>query len=202
MLPPDPPRSGGRRPQRRLRAYIRNDSSSGLPGALGRLAQHDLVEGRHDVGIGAATADVAAHQLANLVGGPRLALGDQAGGGADLARGAVAALKGVVIDEGLLQRMKRVPLCQAFDRRYARTILHDRKRKARITAPTIDQNGAATALAVITALLGAGKVEIEAKRVEQRGPRRDRQFAFDAVDMKRDRRLGGGGKLLQALASR
>jgi hypothetical protein len=98
--------------------------------------------------------------------------------------------------------MKRVPLCQAFDRRDARAVLHDRKREARINAATIDQNGAGTALAVITALLGASEAEIEAKRVEQRGPRRDRQFAFDAVDMERDRHLGWGGNFLQVLTSR
>ena len=42
------------------------------------LPPHRLLDRRDDVGIGAAAADVAAHQLADLVGGLRLALGDQA----------------------------------------------------------------------------------------------------------------------------
>ena len=68
---------------------------------------HRLLDRRDDVGIGAAAADVAAHQFADLVGGLRLAFGDQARGRADLARRAVAALEGVVVDERLLQRVQR-----------------------------------------------------------------------------------------------
>jgi hypothetical protein len=40
-------------------------------------------------------------------------------------------------------------------------------------------------LAVVTALLGAGEVEIKAKRVEQCSLRRDRRFAFDAATWRR-----------------
>src|SRR5262249_31677214 len=65
-----------------------------------------------------------------FIGGARLALGDQAGGGTDPAGSAVAALKGVMLDEGLLQRVKRPSLRQAFDRRDPRAILHDRQREA------------------------------------------------------------------------
>ena len=45
---------------------------------------HRLLDRRDDVGIGAAAADIAAHQLADFVGGLRLAFGDQPGGRADL----------------------------------------------------------------------------------------------------------------------
>src|SRR5262249_52747861 len=154
--------------------------------------EYDLFDGRHDVGIGAATADIAAHQLANFIGGARLALGNQAGGGTDLPGGAVAALEGIMLDEGLLQRGKRGSLRQTFDGRYPRAILHDRQREARIDAPAVEENGAGAALAVVAALFGPGKVEIEAQRVEQGGPWRDCQLALHAVDVKRDRRLGRG----------
>ena len=100
------------------------------PDCLRSLAEHHLLDGGHDVGIRAATADVAAHQLADFVGRARPALGDQAGGGTDLAGGAVAALEGVMVDEGLLQRMKRAALRQTLDRRDLRAILHDRQREA------------------------------------------------------------------------
>src|SRR5262245_30803600 len=100
------------------------------PRILHGFAEHHLFDGRHDVGIRAATADIAAHQLADFIGGARLAFGDQAGGGTDLAGSAVAALKGVMLDEGLLQRVKRPSLRQTFDRRDPRAILHDRQREA------------------------------------------------------------------------
>src|SRR6185436_4095638 len=49
-----------------------------------------------------ASADVAAHQFTDLVGGLRLALCHEPDGGADLSRCAVAALERVVVDERLL----------------------------------------------------------------------------------------------------
>jgi hypothetical protein len=164
-------------------------------------ARHDVLDSGHDVGIGTATADIAAHQLANFIGGVRLVLGDQPGGGTDLAGGAVSALEGVMLDEGLLQGMKRASLRQAFDRRDLCAILHDREREARVDAPAVEQNGTGAALAVVAALFGPGNVEIEAQRVEQRGPWRDCQFALHAVDMKRDRRLGRHRMFFQSLAS-
>jgi hypothetical protein len=68
--------------------------------------------------------------------------------------------------------------------RDVRALLHDGK-GSRIDAPVIHRDGAGTALAVVTALLGAGEVEIKAKRVEQCSLRRDRRFAFDAATWRR-----------------
>ena len=172
------------------------------PDCLRSLAEHHLLDRGHDVGIRAATADIAAHQLTDFVRRARPAFGDQAGGGTDLAGGAVAALEGVMVDEGLLQRMKRAALRQTLDRRDLRAVLHDRQREARIDPPAIDQNGAGAALAVIAALFGPGQVEVETQRVEKRGPRRDVQFVRHAVDMERDRDLGGPWKFFRRLAGR
>ena len=130
----------------------------------------------------------------------RLALGDQTGGGADLPGGTVAALEGVMLDEGLLQRMQRASLGQAFDCRDLRTVFHDRQREARVDPPAIDQHGAGAALAVVAALFGPGEVEIETQCVEQRGPRRDGQLALHAVDVQRDGHLGRRRKFFQLLA--
>ena len=47
-------------------------------------AVHHLFDRRHDVGIGAAPADIAAHQLADLIGRARVTLGDQPDRGTDL----------------------------------------------------------------------------------------------------------------------
>ncbi len=157
---------------------------------------HDLhpcacADRRDDVGIGAAAADVAAHQLADLVVGLRPAFGQQARGRADLARRAVAALECVVVDERLLQRMQRAVHRQAFDGGDLGAILHDGEREARIDAPAVDQDRAGAALPVVAALLGAGQVEMVAQRIEQGCPRREVELPRHAVDGERDRNLVG-----------
>ena len=83
---------------------------------------------------------------------------DQPDGGADLARRAVAALEGVVVDERLLQRVQRVPLGQPFDRRHLRAVLHDRQGQARVDAPAVHQDRAGAALPVVAALFRPGQV--------------------------------------------
>ena len=154
---------------------------------------HDLCHRRHrlldrgdDVGIGAAAADVAAHQLADFVGGRRPALRDEARGRADLTGRAVAALECVVVDEGLLQRMQRAVGGEPLDGGDLGAVLHDDQRQAGIDAPAVDQDRAGAALALIAALLGAGQIETVAQRVEQGRPGRDGQRTFLAVDVKRD----------------
>ena len=77
---------------------------------------------RDDVHVGAAAAQVAAHALADLVvverrRPRRAASSSSADGRADLPGRAVAALEGVVLDERLLQRVQRVAVGQALDRR-------------------------------------------------------------------------------------
>ena len=142
---------------------------------------------RHDVGIGAAAADIAAHEFADFVGALRLALGDQAGGRTDLSRRAVAALERVVIDERLLQRMQRAIRRQALDGGHFGAVLHDGEREAGIDPPPVHQHGARAALAVIATLLGAGQVEMVAQRIEQGRPRRDPELRLDAVYGQRHR---------------
>src|SRR5205823_2785263 len=81
------------------------------------------LDSRYDPWIGTTAADIAAHPLANLFGGElnwpgfRDVGGDKAGvaplgftqqrnAGADLSRGAIAALEAVMLQESSLQRMK------------------------------------------------------------------------------------------------
>ena len=85
---------------------------SSPPAGCRSLAGDDLFDGRHDVGIGAAAADIAAHQLANLIGRVRLPFGDQADGRTDLAGRAISALEGVMFDERLLQWMQSAALAK------------------------------------------------------------------------------------------
>jgi hypothetical protein len=132
----------------------------------------------------------------------RFALGDQTDGRTDLTGSTVAALESVMLDEGLLQRMQRASLGQAFDRRHLRTVFHDRQREARVDPPAIDQHGAGAALAVVATLFGPRKVEIETQCVEQRRPRRYAQLALYTVDVQRDGHLGRRKGFFQLLAGR
>ena len=115
------------------------------------------------------------------VRGLGLAFGDQARRRADLARRAIAALEGVMIDEGLLQRMQRAVLRKPLDRGDACAILHDRQRQAGNNAPAVDQHGAGAALALVATLFRAGQIEMLAQHVEQRRARIERQRAVCPV---------------------
>ncbi len=79
----------------------------------------------------------------------------QADGGADLPGSAVAALEAVVLEEGGLDRVKRVSLCEAFDGGYLGCVGGDGEGEAGVDAAAIDENGAGSALSVIAALLAA-----------------------------------------------
>src|SRR6266404_3845254 len=84
-----------------------------------------LLDGGHDVRVGSATAEVAAHLFADLGVGVGVPFAEEPDAGADLPGGAVAALEGVVLDERLLQRVQPVSLGQAFDRRDLDAGVHD-----------------------------------------------------------------------------
>jgi len=63
-----------------------------------------------------------------------------------------------MLNEGLLQWMQRVSLCQAFNRRYLRAILHDGQCEARNYPSAVDQDGAGAALAVVAALFCSSEI--------------------------------------------
>lgn len=105
-----------------------------------------LDDGVHDAVVGAATAQVAAHPLAQLVPaardrGRREVGGDVAGhaapqfrdhadGRADLAGRAVAALEAIMLDEGLLQRVRRALGAETLDGGDGTALKLHRKREA------------------------------------------------------------------------
>src|SRR5690349_5301074 len=106
-----PPPRGRRMPRLRL-ACKRSCSRFDTP--FGRV--HHLFNGGDDVDVSAAAADVAAHQLADLVGRVRPPLMDQTNGRTNLPWRAVAALKRVVLEERLLEWMKHAVLSEPFNR--------------------------------------------------------------------------------------
>ena len=95
--------------------------------------------------------------------------------GADLARGAVAALEGIMADEGALQGVQFAAAGQPFDSYQVGAFAHDGEGEACIDALAITQYRAGPTLAVIAAFLGAYQVQLLTQQVEQRCPGQDQQ---------------------------
>src|SRR4051794_39315818 len=153
------------------------------PRVLGLSAGMDLLDRRDDPRVGSAAADVAAHPFADLVVGEAgrrhghvfrdvahvaaARLFEQADGGADLPRRAVAALEAVIFDEGRLHRVELIPLRQPLDRRDLLALDAGGERQARQDAPPVDEHRAGPALPLVAPLLRAGEREPFPQRVEQ-----------------------------------
>jgi hypothetical protein len=127
--------------------------------------------------------DVRARFGTDGAGGAGFHLGDAGDGGADLARGAVTALEGVVLDEGGLDGRQLSALRDAFDGRDLRALVHDRQGQAGIDAAAVDEDGAGAALATVAAFLGAGQAEYFTQGVEQGHARFERQFDFGKASL-------------------
>jgi hypothetical protein len=91
---------------------------------------HGLLNRRNDVRIGSASAEIAAHQLADLVRSLCLTFRNETDRGTDLPGRAVAALERIVIDEGLLHGMECTVDGKTFDCGNLGAVFHDREREA------------------------------------------------------------------------
>src|SRR4051812_46780796 len=105
-----------------------------------------LLNRRDDVGVRAATTDVATHAFPDV--GVRWAarLAEQCDGGHDLPRRAVAALVAVVLDERRLYGMQRPGFSDSLDRGDLIAFVHDGERQTGRDSPSIDVHGACAAL--------------------------------------------------------
>ena len=115
-----------------------------------------------------------------------MALVDAGDAGHDLPGRAIAALEGVALDEGGLQRMELVALRQALDGRDLAPLHEGSEREARFHALAVHQHRAGAALAEAAALLRAGQMQVLAQRIEQRGARIERQPMLGSVDAQHD----------------
>src|SRR5207237_8971829 len=103
------------------------------------------------------------------------------------ARGAEAALKGVALDERLLERVQAIASGKPLDRGHRRAGLHGGQGEARIDPPTIDQHGAGPTLAVVATFLGASQTQVFPQGIEQRHPRLKLQLVSMPIDLQGDR---------------
>src|ERR1700730_13908462 len=132
--------------------------------------RRDLADRRHDVRIRAAAAEIAAHELSDLLirAGPPLV--QQRDRRHDLPGRAVAALKAVMADERLLQWMQLPVPRESFDRRHLSALALRGEGEAGQHALAVDQDRARTARPLIAALLRPDQPEVLAQRVKQRHP--------------------------------
>src|SRR3546814_3193894 len=161
-----------------------------------RLLSRDFLYRFHDVRIGAAAADVAAHPFsdfggvqigcgieiaAHMAGHARLDLVKHRHGRAYLTGRAIAALKCIMPDKGRLHGMKILRRPQTSDRGDAVVPVHDGQSEAGIDPPAIANHGTGTALAMIATLLGPGKLQMFAPGFTHSGTRIESEQVSSAV---------------------
>src|SRR5215470_2799130 len=97
-----------------------------------------------------------------------------------------AAHQRVAIAEGLLYWMERRPVGQAVDRTNLLALDFDRKRRARVGGPAVDDHRAGAAHPAVAAALVAGEIRLVTQGIEQRHARLDVQIQPFAVDHQLD----------------
>src|SRR5690348_11771203 len=98
------------------RASVVSDALVMVKGCIATsVPARGLLDRANDLDVTATAAEVPAHPLPDLLGRCGVAFLDTADTGHDLARGAEAALIGVLVYERLLQRMQLVAVSQSLD---------------------------------------------------------------------------------------
>src|SRR6266513_175734 len=162
-------------------------SSPGFMAASLSFSRRALDRG-DDLVVGAAAAEVARHVLHDLLARRGLRLREQCRSGHDLARLAVAALRNLLGDPRLLQRMIALGR-QALDGGDFLALHRRDRRYARARRHAVDVHRACAALRDAAAELRAGEPELVADDPQQRGIGRLVGKRCPAVDGKRDHLL-------------
>ncbi len=97
---------------------------------------------------------------------------------------AVAALRRLLVEKGLLHRARLAAGAEALDRRDRAAVERGDRRQAGEHRLAVDDDGAGAALAEAAAELGAVQLEIVAQHVEQRRRRIDIERMRNTVDQK------------------
>src|SRR6185312_12651865 len=147
-------------------------------GLRGRGGEHGLAH----AGVGAATAEVAGQSVVDVLErGVGIVIEERARGH-DEARSAEAALLGVVLYEGGLDRAERAGPAEALDRLNGCVLSGDRQDAAGVDGVAVEQNRAGAAGAAIADALGARQLELVAQGVEQSRARLQQEVHRLAVD--------------------
>ena len=141
-----------------------------------------IFNGFENIRVGAAAANVSAHEFLDVGVGFGVAFFEQTDGGAYLAGGAVATLEGIVFNESFLHGVEGIAFCQTFYRSYLCALAHGGQVQTAIDASAIYQHGAGTTLATVAALFGTGELQVFPQGIEQRSAGVYLQRLLFAVD--------------------
>src|SRR5439155_23628752 len=111
--------------------------------------------------------------------------------GHDLSGCAIAALEGISLDEGRLQRVELVACCQTLDGGNLAPFHERGEREARFHTLAVHQHRAGAALAEAAAFLRSCKMQMLTESIEERGSRIERESMLDPVHTERDVQRSG-----------
>src|SRR4051812_4462245 len=94
---------------------------------------------------------------------------------------AKSTLRGVVVDERLLDGMQLAASHERFDGGDLLALSFDCEYRTRVRGFIVDQHGARSAFAAVAHSFGAGQIQIVAKSIEQRDARLDFQLRALAI---------------------
>jgi hypothetical protein len=168
----------------------------------------------HDSRIGAATANIAAHALANFIGGEisradfahigghvagvaSSGLLQKRDGRANLSRRAVAALETIVLQERTLHGMQLIALRQTLYGCDLLAFMRYGQRETAIDAAAIGQDSARAALSMVATLFRAGELKLFPQKVKQSGTRINGELLLFSIygELQRDSAILGCGLL-------
>ena len=155
----------------------RHDDTACEPHRAGRL-----LHGLDDVVVAGAAAEVALETLADLLLARVGVVLEDVARLHDHAGSAVAALEGVALVEGLLNRVELAILGEPLDRRHLVAVRLDGEDVARLHARAVEVHGAGTAVARVAPDDGSGLAEALAKVLDQKGPGLDLVGVAHPVD--------------------
>ena len=151
-----------------------------------------VLDGFDDVLVARATAQVAAHAVANFVFAGVGVFVQKAVGAHQHARGAKAALQTVLFVKAFLHRMQHTFVGQAFDGEDFGAVALNGQMCAGFNRLAVDVYRTNTAVTGFTANVRASEVEFFAQKVDQQCARLNRFFFFLAVDGDGDEFFGHG----------
>ncbi len=123
--------------------------------------------GVNDPDVPCASAEIAGQRVGHLIAGRGWIAIQEGLGGHDHARGAIAALDGTAIYEGLLQGVQVVRAADSLDRRHMLASNPAHRRAAGADGASVKDNCTRTALALVVApLLGAGQIQVLAQDIK------------------------------------
>src|SRR6266849_424352 len=137
----------------------------------------------HDVAVAGTAADIAGEAVADFALGRVRVLLEQVADSHDHPRRAEAALQGVVLMEGRLNRMQCAAGRETFDRRDPGSVGHHSENRAGFDGLSIDIDGAGAALRRVATDVGSCKAEIVSEQMNQKFARFDRRGLTHAIDV-------------------